>query len=72
MNTPTLTPDEAALVRDLLKLYEHVLELYEHALEERYKHPSQCECPLCAAHERAGEHKAVTFSSLTAKVYTKP
>lgn len=59
MDQPTLTPSEAALVRDLLKLWD---ASYNHP------HPHGCECGLCQSVEAAGNHEAATFDSLAAKV----
>lgn len=60
MNPPTLTPSEAALVRDLLKLWD---ALYGDAY-----HKYDCECKVCKAIEAAGNHNSATFASLAAKV----
>jgi hypothetical protein len=55
-----LTPAEAALVHDLLKLYSEVVDY-------AFKHDRGCLCGECFARERVGEHSAATFDSLTEK-----
>lgn len=60
MNQPTLTPSEAALVRDLLKLHE---ACWDAGPCRRY-----CRCVRCEAMNQAGGHDSATFDSLAAKV----
>jgi len=55
-----ITKEEAALVEDLLKLWDTSYE------NNPCKH--DCKCPRCAAMENVGEHSSWIYKSLEAKV----
>jgi hypothetical protein len=59
----SLNEAEAKLVKDLIELY--------HAAWNN-PHGRLCECELCEATERAGEHKSKTFDSLSKKCGVQP
>jgi len=56
----TLTPLEAALVKDLLRL--------EAAVDAASDHSRHCCCPICEVKSECGDHGKAEFDSLGAKV----
>ena len=54
----TLTPQEAQLVLDLIKLFDSCEDL---------SHPRDCLCNVCTSVEHAGENQSATFDSLAKK-----